>query len=422
MDSPEWATTETPPESTVRPGGAAARRWRMVPPAVTPLTAGSIRDGIIDHMRGRGRAGFRSDLVSMLTARNAGTYTSFRRALAGCFLELARTESGDRKSILIPAFCSSDYIDAIEGVGLRPLQYDVDPDTLAADVASVKEGLQQDPLAVVTINVLGYGSAMEKIARLCADQDAYLVEALGYALGTTYRDKRLGRFGDCSVLNFQQGKPIPVGGGMVVGQAESLEFQDANRPAVAPNALALSGYAALSRPRPYYAYRKLSEVIATLPVGVTRDTTHPEPKFDVEYSPPFATISNFQGSVGRRVLQDLDAHQTHRQRTAEFFARELRDLAPLGQPTPVDGLSNIQYVRFPLLVDTPALRTRIKQALKRNGIHATSLYDWPGIDSDEYPGAAQLQEAILTLPTHPYVDARDREVIVETIRTVVRAD
>lgn len=422
MDSPEGATTETPPEPGVRPEDAATRRWRMVPPAVTPLSSGSIRDGIVDHIRGRGRAGFRSDLVSMLEAHTAGTYTSFRRALAGCFLEVARAASGDRDSILIPAFCSSDYVEAIEGVGLRPLRYDVDPTTLAADMPSLKSGLRRDPLAVVTINVLGYGSPMERIARLCADQDAYLIEALGYALGTTYRDTRLGRFGDCSVLNFQQGKPIPVGGGMVVGQAECLEFQDDTRPAVAPNVLALSGYAALGRPRPYFAYRKLSDVLAALPVAMTRDTTHPEAKFDVEYSPPFATISNFQGSVGRWVLQELAAHRRHRQRTAEFYARELSDLSALRQVRPVDGLSNLQYVRFPLLVDTPALRARIRQVLNGIGIQATSLYDWPVIDPDEYPGAAQIQDAILTLPTHPYVDARDRAVIVETIKAVVRAN
>lgn len=422
MDSPEGTPTERASESVVGRDGDAGRPLRLVPPAVTPVTFADILTGVNDHINGRGRAAFRSNLVSMLDARNAGTYTSFRRALAGCFMELAETHQDEREAILIPAFCSSDYPDTIDGVGLTPIRYDVDPETLATDLSSLKEGLRQNPLAVVTVNVLGYGSPMERIVDLCDEHDAYLVEALGYALGTKYRDTLLGRYGDCSVLNFQQGKPIPIGGGMVVGQHDALDFQDTGRQAVEPNFVALCGYAALARPRPYYAYRKLSDVMTSLSLPSSRDTTHPEPKFGIEYAPPFATISNFQGSIGRRVLDQLADHQRHRQRAAQYYATELSDLNDVWHPTPVDGFSHLQYVRFPLLVETPELRARIKAALNEAGIQATTLYDWPILEADEFPGAARLQDAILTLPTHPYVDARDRRTIVETIRSVLRGN
>jgi hypothetical protein len=105
---------------------------------------------------------------SFLDAENSATYTSFRRTLAGCFHELAANAEDDRREVLVPAFCSSDFPDAIEGVGLETVRYDVDPGTLAFDAASVEDGLRTDPLAVVAINVLGYGSPMADLADRCA--------------------------------------------------------------------------------------------------------------------------------------------------------------------------------------------------------------------------------------------------------------
>lgn len=397
-------------------------RWRLVPPAITPLTFADLGAGAIGHLRGAGRDRFRRDVESALDADGSATYTSFRRALAGCFDELLDTAGRDRRDVLVPIFCSADFADAIEGVGLDPVRYDVDPETLSVDLASLESGLGPDTLAVVAVNVLGFGSPMDAVADRCRDRGVFLVEALGYALGTEYEDRPLGTFGDCAVLNFQQGKPIPIGGGMVVSQDPALVFEDEGRPAVDPNLSALAGYAALSHPRPYYAYSRLKDFLDAVGVSTGRDTTHPESKFEVEYAPPFATISDFQGAIAHRVFQRLPDHRRHRERTARFYAEALSDSPGVERVEPVTGLSKHQYVRFPLIAATESLRDRIRLALEAVGVQATTLYDWPVIDPDAFPGGARLQRGIVTLPTHPYVDERDRRIVVDTIRAVAETD
>lgn len=411
MERDTAASSETARNTGGRPPNA--RRFRLVPPAVTPLRASDLGAGVVGHLKGTGRDRFRDAVESLLDAEGSATYTSFRRTLGACLRELAKHK--DRRTVLIPAFCSSDFADAIDGVGLSAVRYDVDPATLAYDAESVGEALHTDPLAVVAVNVLGYGSPMAELAATCSDRDVFLVEALGYALGTKYRGDRLGTFGDCAVLNFQQGKPVPIGGGMVVNRNQTLEFGDEGRPAVRPNAGVLAGYAAFSRPRAYYAYRRLTAVLDRLGRS-GRLTTHPGSKLDVSYGPSFATISDFQGAVGCRTLRRLDAHRQRRRRTAEFYAAELADCPGVEHLTPVEGLSDLQYVRYPVLVDTGVRRDRIQRALAAAGVQATTLYDWPVIDPEAFPGAARLQRRILTLPTHPYVDERDRRRVVETVR------
>ena len=406
-----------PPEHTG--SDATPRQFRLVPPAITPLRAADIGAGCVGQLRGRGRDEFRRDVESFLDAESSATYTSFRRTLAGCFHELAADT--DRTDVLIPAFCSSDFPDAIEGVGLEPVRYDIDPETLSLDLPAVTEALGQRPLAVVAVNVLGYSSPMAELAARCDAHDVPLVEALGYAFGTEYEGQRLGTFGDCAVLNFQQGKPIPVGGGMVVSQRPEHCFGDDMRPAAAPNVTALAGYTALGRPRPYYAYSRLRDALDDAGRLGERATTHPESKFDVAYDPPFATISNFQGAVAHRLFGRLADHRRRRARTAGRYADALRDCGGVSVLDPIPGLSKLQYVRLPLAAETEALRDRLVAALDGVGVQATTLYDWPVLDSETFPGAADLQRRILTLPTHPYVDEADRQLIVDTVRRVVAA-
>jgi dTDP-4-amino-4,6-dideoxygalactose transaminase len=398
------------------------REHRLVPPAVTPVRVRDLLAGLRGHLRGEGRATFRTALRSFLDADRAATYTSFRRALGACLRALASSDHADRvgtTTVLAPAFCSSDFADAVSGAGLALDRYDIEASSFSVAPETVRDRLS-DALALVAVNVLGYSSEMDTLRELCADTDTVLIEALGYALGSEYDGEPLGTFGDVSVCNFQQGKPIPVGGGMVLGNdagptGVDLGLTDDGRPSVDPNLLTLSGYALFGRPRGYYLYDELTDRLSVYDEIEERATTHPGSKLDVDYDEPFATMSNFQGAVARRVFDRLDEHQRARARNAAVYRRELADCVGIEHVQPVSGLSNHQHVRYPLLV-RPDLRGAVRDALADVGVQSTTLYDWPRLDRREFHDAARVQDQILTLPTHPYVDRHDRELIVRAIR------
>lgn len=395
------------------------RRWRRVPPAITPIRISDIVSGIVGLRAGTGRDEFRDEIVSFLDAESAASYTSYRRALCACLLELSSHADDDRTEVYVPAFCSSDFADAVEGAGLTVSRYDVDPETMSLDPAALEGLPTETALAVVAVNVLGYASPMDRIEEYCRENDIHLVEALGYAIGSEYGTERLGTFGDCSVVNFQQGKPIPVGGGMVVSRDAGLEFTDEGRPAVAPNLGTLSGYSVFGHPRMYFLYSRVVDWLDRFDVSTTRYSTHPESKFDVAYEPPFATISNFQGTVAKRVFARIETHRRRREYTAGVYASELADCPHVRHVRPVEGLSKHQHVRYPLVIDSLELRDELRDALSDVGVEAVALYDWPPIDAGTFPGAARLQRGIITLPTHPYVDEADRRLIVRTVRDVL---
>jgi len=386
---------------------------RLVPPAVTPIRTGDVAAGLWGQLRGTGCEEFRARLEWLLDGESSATYTSFRRALGACLLELS--ESDGPETVLIPAFCSPDFRKTIEGVGLEPREYDVEERTLAADLSEIEAKAGPDTLAVVAVNVLGFSSPMTDLAALCEEQGCRLIEALGYALGSKYEGEPLGTFGDCAVCNFQQGKPIPVGGGMVISQRADLEFSDRGRPAVRPNLLSVSGYAAFGRPRLYYLYKQVAETVDSYRDSNERPTTHPASKLGVEFSPPFATMSNFQGSIAQRVLARNAKYRRQRARVAVYYERHLRDCRGIRTVTSVEGLSSHQFVRYPLVAASTALRDAMLEALRDAGIESTTLYHWPVIDEEQFPRAARLQQGTFTLPTHPYVDETDRHRAVQTV-------
>lgn len=394
-----------------------SRRFRLVPSAITPIEPKDLVDGLFAHAQGRGRDEFRAAIESRLHAESSATYGSFRRALAACLLHLAEG-GGDRETILVPAFCSSDFQHAIEGVGLRVDRYDVDRSSLSMDLESVRERMNSNTLALVAVNVLGYTSPMDEVASLCRDRNVPLVEAIGYALGSTYEGRPLGSFGDYAVLNFQEGKPVPVGGGMVVSH-RAEEFWDEGRIPLSPNVGSLAGYAAFSRPRLYKLYVEGEAWLRRLDLLEDRITTHPGSKRSPSYEPPFRTMSNFQGAVGLNVLDRLADNQARRARTARFYRDALADCEGIDHLQPVDGLENHQYVRYPLAVTATGRRRELARALREVGIQTSMLYDWQEISAERFPAAATLQGQILTLPTHPYTDEAHRRLAVKTIRNVL---
>jgi perosamine synthetase len=397
-----------------------SERYRLVPAAVTPIRFSELYSAYIHHRRATGRGLFARDIASFLDAEYVATYTSYRRALCDCLLALKATDV-DRTDVLIPAYSCPDFAAAVAGAGLTVQYCDMDPETLAIDMASIDELSTENTLAMITVNLLGFGNRMDDIVAFCDSNDIYLIEALGYSLGTEFGGRRLGTFGDFAVLNFQEGKAIPVGGGMVTTDREDFAISDEGRVPISPNYTALFGYTLFSHPRLYYLYNELSTDLKRRGMLSDRITTHPESKKNVDYTPPFATMSDFQGKLAHSVFSRLEINRRQRAQAARFYAEQLADCDHIQLVRPVRGVSKIQYIRYPIIVESPALRTEIRRALLDAGIQAVALYKGLEFDAERYPGSERLRSCILTLPTHPYVTPSDRQRIVDVIEKVTTA-
>ena len=108
---------------------------------------------------------------------------------------------------------------------LTPVFLDVRLDTYNIDVTMLEEALSPKTRAIMIAHTLGNPFDLDTITSFCKKHDLLLVEDNCDALGSTYRGKRTGSFGDVSTCSFYPAHHITTGEGGAVF---------ANKPALKP--------------------------------------------------------------------------------------------------------------------------------------------------------------------------------------------
>ncbi|MEX0912746.1 MAG: DegT/DnrJ/EryC1/StrS family aminotransferase [Gemmatimonadota bacterium] len=316
----------------------------------------------------------------------------------------------------LPAFSCFDLVTAAAGASVRVVFYDVDPASLTPDLDSVREALRAGASILVAGNLYGFPLDWDALRTECRAADAVLVEDAAQGLGSGWRGRPSGTFGDLTVLSFGRGKGWSGGGGgalLVRGDvpqrwapAEGRLEGPARGTAVKAFALSWALWC-LGRPSLY----RLPASAPGLKLG---ETVYKEPTAVRSISSANAAIAH------RHATATWDAVATRRANAARWrgvtgtgFRQEwaLRPCEPLD-----DGACG--YLRYPLLAGSAGERARFLQgasAFGGAGGYPTPLPELEAAaplaagDPRPFPGARDLADRLLTLPTHPRVTDRDFE-------------
>lgn len=106
----------------------------------------------------------------------------------------------------IPVFIDSDY-----------KTWNMDPNLLEEALKKYGDKVK----AVIVVHLYGLSADMNAIIELCNKYNVTLIEDAAESLGTTYKDKYTGTFGDYGIFSFNGNKIITTsGGGMLVSDDE----------------------------------------------------------------------------------------------------------------------------------------------------------------------------------------------------------
>ena len=118
---------------------------------------------------------------------------------------------------LVPAVCWSTSLWPIIQSGLKPRFIDVELNTFSPSLKIIKKNINKKTKAVILINILGNCSEMDNIRDFLNKKKIYLIEDACEALGSKYKNKYLGTFGDFGTFSFYYSHQITSGeGGMIV--------------------------------------------------------------------------------------------------------------------------------------------------------------------------------------------------------------
>lgn len=106
----------------------------------------------------------------------------------------------------------------------EPVTWNMCPNTLEdAIVHYVKAG--NKPKAIIVVHLYGMPAMLDEIMHLCRKYEILLIEDAAEALGSEYRGRKLGTFGDIGILSFNGNKIITTSGGgaLLSGNEECIK-------------------------------------------------------------------------------------------------------------------------------------------------------------------------------------------------------
>ena len=125
-----------------------------------------------------------------------------------------RLNKGDE--VIIPTLCWSTSLWPIVQSNLKPIFVDINKETLNIDENQIEKKITKKTKAILLVHVLGNSCNMEIILKIKKKYNLILIEDTCESLGSKYKDKFLGTFGEFSSFSFYSSHQISSGeGGMI---------------------------------------------------------------------------------------------------------------------------------------------------------------------------------------------------------------
>ncbi len=138
-------------------------------------------------------------------------------------LALVALGIGPRDEVIVPSFTFIATANSIEYTGARPVFIDIDLNTFNIDVNKLEDYLKKagkrgaKVKAIMPVHLFGLCVDMDALMQLAKQYNLHVIEDAACALGSFYKQKHAGTFGDAGCFSFHPRKPITTGeGGMVI--------------------------------------------------------------------------------------------------------------------------------------------------------------------------------------------------------------
>ncbi len=155
------------------------------------------------------------------------THAKYGFAVPSCThgLELAcrALGIGPGDEVIVPAFTLSSTANCVVLTGARPVFADIDEATYCIDPASISRLITKKTKGIIVVHYAGMPCDMEKIKKIAKQHKLFIIEDAAHCIGSYYKGKMLGTFGDVGVFSFHGTKNVCSGeGGMVVTNNKKL--------------------------------------------------------------------------------------------------------------------------------------------------------------------------------------------------------
>ncbi len=310
-------------------------------------------------------------------------------------------QSGDE--VIVPAQTHVATVHAIELVGATPIFLDCDINTGNIDISKIEEKISNKTKAISLVHFAGIPVAMDKVCEIAKKHHLVVIEDCALALGSFYKEKHVGLWGDVGCFSFYPAKHITTAeGGMLVSQDENRVRQ-------------IASFRAFNVDRTYSS-RNVPGVYDVIGVGLNY------------------RMSELQAALGCTQMDKL--FDNLQRRSVNFSALKSRLSAIEGVGHVLDSqyaeCRNSHYCLVAVL--DPGIgsrRNEILQQLKVNNVGCSVYYPQPvprmkyyaekyQYSLLEYPNATIISDCSIALPVGPHLQEEDMAIIGDSLESAIQ--
>jgi perosamine synthetase len=320
--------------------------------------------------------------------------TALHLALVACGVGM-----GDE--VIVPAFTWVSTANAVRYCGATPIFIDIDINTFNLDVTQIASKITAKTKAIIPVHLFG----------LCADIDFIkqnfpqlkIVEDGACAAGSALHGKPAGGLGHIGCFSFHPRKSVTTGeGGMVTTNDDDLAT---HMDRLRNHGASISEEQRHHGPKPYI-------LSAFEMVGYNYRMT------------------DIQGAIGVVQLKKLDLFIDERQKWADYYEEQLKDIPWLSTPKTPSGYKHgwQSYVTYVDEAKAPMKRNDIMEVLQQQGIstrpgtHAVHMLDvyakMYNINPKDFPNAYKADQFSMSIPMHNKMVKEDFDYIIAALKNI----
>lgn len=116
--------------------------------------------------------------------------------------------------VIVPSFTLASTATAVMIRGAKPVFADIDPVTYCLDPVDVERRITKRTVGIITVHYAGMaGQAFDALLRLAKARNIWVVEDAAHCIGSFYKSRHLGVFGEIGALSFHGTKNVAAGEG-----------------------------------------------------------------------------------------------------------------------------------------------------------------------------------------------------------------
>ncbi len=339
---------------------------------------------------------FEEDLKNYLNCPHVLTLTS---GTAGLYIALKALDLHENDEVITTAFTFVATLNTIVMAGAKPILVDIDPKTYNIDISEVEKAITPKTRVILPVHFAGLSVDLDPLYALAKKHNLIILEDAAQAIGTRYKNKMIGEFGDMQVFSFHPNKNMTT----IEGGALSLHHDKFVK--------------RLSTARFHGIDRDIWDRF-TKKGSQHYDVVEPALKFN---------MSDVQAGLGIHQLKKLEGFIDKREKLANRYFEKLKGWSELFLPPHPQNFDhkhswhlfapclNIEYVGFS--------RDDLIQKMKDLGIGIGLHYDAPhlftyyqktfGYKIGDFPHTEWVSDRIFSLPLFPLMTEEEQDRVIE---------